>query len=98
PGRPETGATLEYVALYLKSFDHPPKFMYHDRFSTSSYFMPALYFKAHDVFAMSHSLNPRLTPIEVVRLTSTSSSDLVQEVIRKNADLVAVWDGTKSHF
>ena len=36
----------------------PAKFLYHDRFSTSSYFLPSLYFKTHDVFAMNHSLNP----------------------------------------
>ena len=72
--------------------------MYHDRFSTSSYFMPSLYFKAHDVFAMSHSLNPHLIQIEVERLASTSSSDLVQRIIDKKADLVAVWDGTKKKF
>ena len=83
--------TLEDVATYLKSFQQEPaKFMYHDRFSTSSYFMPSLYFKAHEVFAMSHSLNPRLIPIEVERLASTSSSDLVRQVIDGKADLVAV--------
>ena len=72
--------------------------MYHDRFSTSSYFMPSLYFKSHDVFAMSHSLNPHLIPIQVERLASTSSSDLVNRIISKDADLVAVWDGTKKKF
>jgi hypothetical protein len=60
--------------------------------------MPSLYFKAHDVFAMSRSLNPRLIPIEVERLDSTSSSDLVQQVIDRKADLVAVWDGTKKKY
>jgi hypothetical protein len=97
---PERGkASLEDIAAFLSNLDQPAaRFMYHDRFSTSSYFMPALYFKAHDVFAMTHSVNPRLTPIEVVRLASTSSSDLVQQVIDKKADLVAVWDGTKQKF
>jgi hypothetical protein len=91
-------ASLEDVATYLRSFDHPPKFMYHDRFSTSSYFMPALYFKAHDVFAMSRSLNPHLIPIEVERLATTSSGDLVQRIVDKKADLVAVWDGTRKKW
>jgi hypothetical protein len=92
-------ASLEDVATYLRSFEHSPaKFMYHDRFSTSSYFMPSLYFKAHDVFAMSHSLNPHLIPIEVERLVSTSSSELVTRIVDGKADLVAVWDGTKKKF
>ena len=84
---------------YLRSFKQAPaKFVYHDRFSTSSYFMPSLYFKSHDVFAMSHSLNPHLIKIEVERLASTSSSDLVERIVGKTADLVAVWDGTKKKF
>jgi len=94
-GTSENDASLEDVARYLKSFDRPAKFMYHDRFSTSSYFMPSLYFKAHDVFAMSHSLNPHLIPIEVERVATTSSSELVQRIVDRKADLVAVWDGTK---
>jgi hypothetical protein len=89
---PERGeAGLEDVETYLRSFQQQPaKFMYHDRFSTSSYFMPSLYFKTHEVFAMSHSLNPHLIRIEVERLAATSSSELVKRVISEQADLVAV--------
>ena len=43
----------------------PAKFIYHDRFSTSSYFLPSLVFKEHQVFAMSQSINPELVPIQV---------------------------------
>jgi hypothetical protein len=97
---PERGeASLEDVETYLKSFQQQPaKFMYHDRFSTSSYFMPSLYFKAREVFAMSHSLNPHLIRIEVERLASTSSGELVKQILSEKADLVAVWDGTKKKF
>jgi ABC-type phosphate/phosphonate transport system substrate-binding protein len=91
--------SLEDIVTYLKSFEHrPAKFMYHDRFSTSSYFLPSLYFKSHDVFAMTHSLNPHLIPIEVERLVTTSSSELVKRIVDGKADLVAVWDGTKKKF
>ena len=100
--KPESGEpSLEDIAPYLRraSKTNPAaKFIYHDRFSTSSYFMPSLYFKEHDVFAMSQSLNPHLIPIEVERLASTSSSDLVQQIVDGKADLVAVWDGTKKKF
>ena len=91
-------ASVEDIEKYLRSFKTPPKFMYHDRFSTSSYFMPSLYFKAREVFASNQTLNSRLTPIEVERLATTSSSDLVQRVLDRKADLVAVWDGTKKKW
>jgi ABC-type phosphate/phosphonate transport system substrate-binding protein len=92
-------ASLEDVGAYLKTFkSRPPKFIYHDRFSTSSYFMPSLYFRAHDVFAMGPSLNPRLTPITVVKSESTSSSELVKQVAGGGADLAAVWDKTKNEY
>ena len=70
--------------------------MYHDRFSTSSYFMPSLYFKAHEVFAIEPVAQPAShRRFEVERLATTSSSDLVQRILDRKADLVAVWDGTK---
>lgn len=98
--KPDRGAaTLEDIKTYLERHDKgPARFIYHDRFSTSSYFLPSLYFKAHDIFAMSDSINPNLTPIEVQRLRSTSSTELVNEVWHRRADLAAVWDGTKQKF
>jgi ABC-type phosphate/phosphonate transport system substrate-binding protein len=95
PGEP----SLNDVVAYLKSFEPAPaRFVYHDRFSTSSYFMPSLYFKSHDVVAANQSLNPRVTPIVVDRVASSSTSDLVREVKGGRADLAAVWDGTKRGF
>jgi ABC-type phosphate/phosphonate transport system substrate-binding protein len=98
--KPENGEpTLENVVTYLKRLKRSPaKFVYHDRFSTSSYFLPSLYFKTHGVFAMSHSINPELVPMEVVRLPSTSSTDLIDRVLREKEHLAAVWDGTKNKF
>lgn len=91
--------TLEHMEKYLRALrDNPAKFVYHDRFSTSSYFLPALYFKSRDVFAMRQSINPSFIPIEVERFSSTSSSDLVFQVAGNKADLAAVWDGTKKKF
>jgi ABC transporter, phosphonate, periplasmic substrate-binding protein len=98
--KPEAGdATLDDVGAYLKNLkNEPAKFLYHDRFSTSSYFLPSLYFKASNVFAMSHSLNPDLIPIQVERNPSPSSSDLITQVRKGKAHLAAVWDGTKNKF
>jgi ABC-type phosphate/phosphonate transport system substrate-binding protein len=97
--RAEDGATFEDVTAYLKGFrEVPARFVYHDRFSTSSYFIPSLYFKARDIFAVDQPTNPSFIPIQVERLPSTSSADLVARVVNGGADLAAVWDGTKHMF
>src|SRR5262245_28732481 len=47
---------------------------------------------------MSQSVNSELTPIQVERFPSTSSTALVNEVAAGRADLAAVWDGTRKKF
>ncbi len=71
-------------------------FIYHDRFSTSSYFLPALYFRSQRVFTTSEATDSSegITSIQVTKHAGTSS-DLVAQVASGNADLAAVWDGTK---
>ena len=72
------------------------RFIYHDRFSTSSYFLPALYFRSQRVFSTSEATDSSegITAIQVTKHAGTSS-DLVAQVASGNADLAAVWDGTK---
>jgi ABC-type phosphate/phosphonate transport system substrate-binding protein len=72
------------------------RFIYHDRFSTSSYFLPALYFRSQRVFTTSEATDSSegITSIQVSKHAGTSS-DLVAQVANGNADLAAVWDGTK---
>ena len=71
-------------------------FIYHDRFSTSSYFLPALYFRSQRVFTTSEATDSSdgITSIQVIKHAGTSS-DLVAKVASGDADLAAVWDGTK---
>jgi len=71
-------------------------FIYHDKFSTSSYFLPALYFRSQRIFTTSEATDSSdgITSIQVTRHAGTSS-DLVAQVASGNADLAAVWDGTK---
>ena len=71
-------------------------FIYHDRFSTSSYFLPALYFRSQRIFATSGTTDATdgITSIQVVKHAG-KSSDLVAKVASGDADLAAVWDGTK---
>jgi hypothetical protein len=90
--------SLNDVVSYLKAFEPGARFVYHDRFSTSSYFMPSLYFRANDVVATNQSVTSRVIPITVDRVASNSSSELVRAVKAGRADLAAVWDGTRSQF
>ncbi|PWT79979.1 MAG: hypothetical protein C5B57_12980 [Blastocatellia bacterium] len=72
------------------------RFVYHDRFSTSSYFLPALYFRSQRIFAMTDAPDPndRVIRLQVTK-AGTSSGDLVELVASGQAELAAVWDGTK---
>jgi hypothetical protein len=95
--KPETSdPELDDIIKYVKSFTSAPaRFIYHDRFSTSSYFLPSLYFKKHNVFALERNLISGLTPLAVSQITSTSSTELLRLIAADKADIAAVWDGTK---
>jgi len=92
PYMPELATLVEY----LKDLESPASFIYHNRFSTSSYFLPALYFREHGIFNMAQSTEYH-TAIHSKKL-GNSSSDLVRGVAAGQYDLAAVWDGTKTKF
>ncbi len=73
------------------------RFVYHSEFSTSSFFLPSLFFKSHRVYHMPESTGS-LVAIASRRIDESSSSRLVEEVARGEADLAAVWDGTIDKF
>jgi ABC-type phosphate/phosphonate transport system substrate-binding protein len=73
------------------------RFTYHSLFSTSSFFLPSLHFRANGVFHMEESTES-LVAIQVTRADTNSSSHLVRAVARGDADLAAVWDGTRARF
>jgi ABC-type phosphate/phosphonate transport system substrate-binding protein len=94
--RHEYPHTLDGLYDYLKSRSEPARFIYHDQFSTSSYLLPALWFRSHRIFATDGPA-PSVLRIEATK-GSKSSSDSVDKVARNEADLAAVWDGTKSSY
>ncbi len=87
---------LTSVVEYLRSLDRPATFVYHNKFSTSSYFLPSLYFRDHGIFNMSGPTEFH-TAIHSKKY-SDSSSDLIRAVAEGRFDLAAVWDGTKAKF
>jgi ABC-type phosphate/phosphonate transport system substrate-binding protein len=93
PSRPD----LQEVIRFLRESDRPAEHVYHSKFSTSSFFLPALYFREHNIFNMAASTES-LTAIHTRQIEENSSTKLVQLVARGEADLAAVWDGTKAKF
>ena len=98
--------TLDQVLDHLKSLsegDHPARFIYHNKYSTSSYFFPSLLFRARRVFGLNDRAgNPAgVTTIAVERNESPSSSDLIRAVATQaggRETIASVWNGPRSGF
>ena len=88
--------TLDGVYQYLESQPRPARFIYHDKFSTSSFLLPALWFRTHRIFATDQPATSvvRVAPVQ----GAASSGESVEKVAADDADLAAVWDGTKLKY
>ncbi len=80
-----TMPTLDQVLDHMKALSDaelPARFIYHNKLSTSSYFLPSLIFRAHRVFGLDdRTSNPAgVTMIVVERNTSEKSSELIRAV------------------
>ena len=73
------------------------KFIFQSQFSTSSYFLPSLFFRSHRIFQMPESTGP-LTAMTATKIADASSSTLVELVASGAADVAAVWDGVKAKY
>jgi ABC-type phosphate/phosphonate transport system substrate-binding protein len=82
---------------FLEQKEDRARFVYHNQFSTSSFFLPSIFFRTHKIFHMPES-SESLIAISSERIQGNSSSDLVRLVADGKADVAAVWDGTKSKF
>jgi ABC-type phosphate/phosphonate transport system substrate-binding protein len=91
---PDLGDLLAFVRR------QPATFIYHDKFSASSYFLPSLFLRRQRVFATAESTDASegIVPLRVAKDPGGSSSALVEQVANDRADLAAVWDGTKKKF
>ena len=85
------------VISFVSAAPDRVRFTYHSLFSTSSFFLPSLNFRANGVFHMPESTES-LAAIHVTRADVSSSSNLVRAVAGGEADLAAVWDGTRARF
>lgn len=85
------------VISFVSNANERVRFTYHSLFSTSSFFLPSLHFRANGVFHMAEATES-LAAIDVTQAQVNSSSHLVRAVARGEADLAAVWDGTRARF
>lgn len=96
-GKVEQGNFVQH----LKNLETPAKFIYHDKFSTSSYFLPSLYFRQNKIFSIR---SPDADHQKFIAIQSSkaegisSSTGLVSLIQHDQADFAAVWDGTKIKF
>ena len=81
----------------IRSSPDRPRFIYHSLFSTSSFFVPSLHFRANGIFNMPESTES-LAAIDASNIDQNSSSALVRAVARGEAEVAAVWDGTRARF
>ncbi|HET9360381.1 MAG TPA: hypothetical protein VFO58_11565 [Vicinamibacterales bacterium] len=102
----ETPPTLDQVFDRLKMLsdaEKPARFIYHNKYSTSSYFLPSLLFRTRRVFGLDNrTSNPAgVTMIGVERTASPSSSDLIRAVATQadgTETIASVWNGPMSGF
>jgi ABC-type phosphate/phosphonate transport system substrate-binding protein len=85
------------VVTLITGSERRLRFVHHSLFSTSSFFLPSLEFRANDIFHMNEPTES-LAAIDVAQIPQNSSSALVRAVARGEADLAAVWDGTRTRF
>jgi len=93
PPNPTPADVISFVAEASERV----RFTYHSLFSTSSFFLPSLHFRANGVFHMPDSTES-LAAIQVSPADINSSSYLVRAVAHGEADLAAVWEGTRTRF
>ncbi len=101
PEPPSLGEIIRFLGAGRRK-----RFVYHSRFSTSSFFLPSLVFRRNRVYHMAEATDS-LIAIDSTRIDDKSpggrpfgatSSRLVEQVARGEADLAAIWDGTRDKF
>jgi hypothetical protein len=97
--KPDSKPSLEQIVEHLR--DKPAQFIYHDKFSTSSYFLPTLFFRNNDIYSMPDASGSNLKAIHTEDInrdlpaeSRLGSSELVKRVAADETKVAAVWDVT----
>jgi ABC-type phosphate/phosphonate transport system substrate-binding protein len=92
---------LEGLVKVLRSRTTPARFAYHNKFSTSSYLLPSLYFRRMGIFSANVANAPDQKHVFIKAEKpedAEGSSDLIRLVRERKVDLAAVWEDTQSKF
>ena len=98
-GDPEA-QTKDFIKI-LKQRETPARFVYHSKLSTSSHFLPSLYFKKRGIFSLFTQPKGKQKFITIHSLAPdgiTSSSELIPIIKGRQADFAAVRGSVKSKF
>jgi len=89
--------TKDFFAI-LKERETPARFVYHNKFSTSSHFLPSLYFKKQGVFSLFTQPKGKQKFITIHSLAPdgiAAPSDLIPIIKDRQADFTAVRESVK---
>ncbi len=92
--------TKDFIEI-LKQRETPARFVYHSKFSTSSHFLPSLYFKKRGIFSLFTQPKGKQKFIAIHSLKPdgiASSSELIPIIKGRQADFAAVRGSVKSKF
>jgi len=85
----------------LKQRDTPARFVYHNKFSTSSHFLPSLFFKKQGIFSLFTQPKGKQKFITIHSLSPeglATSSDLIPLIKGRQAEFAAVRENVKNKF
>jgi hypothetical protein len=85
----------------LKLRGTPARFVYHSKFSTSSHFLPSLYFKKQSIFSLFTQSKGKQKFITIHSLEPdgiATASDLIPLIKSKQADFAAIRESVKIKF
>jgi ABC-type phosphate/phosphonate transport system substrate-binding protein len=94
--RPET---LDELARFIenKQDDKLARFTYTQEFSTSGYFLPALWMRSRHIFATDQGGNA-IVRIQAQKLAGGPFTSVIEAVENGGADYAAVWDADKAAY
>lgn len=96
----QAAQTNDFIQL-LRQRETPARFVYHSKFSTSSHFLPSLYFKQRGIFSLFTQPKGKKKFVTIHSLAPdgiASSSDLIPIIKNRQADFAAVRGSVKNKF
>ena len=92
--------TKDFIKI-LRQRETPARFVYHSKFSTSSYFLPSLYFKKRSIFSLFTQPKDKQKFITIHSLAPdgiAAPSDLIPIIKNRQADFAAIRESVKNQF